>query len=520
MREAGEYLRGQDQQAFEVLFRCKGGKMQSDYMIEMKNITKRYPGVVALDNVRLQVRKGEVHALLGENGAGKSTLIKTLAGAIHPDEGEIIIQGKSYRHMEPRLAMELGIGVIYQEFNLISYLTVANNIFLGNEPVKGTSIDEKKCNEECLKVFERLGLNLDPKAQVKTLSVAYQQLVEIAKAVSKNAKVLIMDEPTAALSGKEVDMLLDLVRKLREEGISIIYISHRLEELFEVADRVTIMRDGQYIETLDIKDCTRPRLISLMVGREMGENYPQGKYGTEEVVLEAKHLTNDKIDDISFQLHKGEILGFGGLVGAGRTETARAIFGADKCLGEIFLDGKRVSIQNPGDALKNGIAFITEDRKQQGLLMKLSIRENISISYLGKMLKHKISLDLKKEKELAEKYQKQLNIKTPSIEQLVSNLSGGNQQKVVLAKWLLTNSRVIIFDEPTRGIDVGVKFEIYQIMRDLAKQGISIIMISSDMPELLGVSDRILVMKEGKIVGELAGDEIQQENVMQYAVVD
>lgn len=494
--------------------------MQNDYMIEMKNITKRYPGVVALNKIQLQVKKGEVHALLGENGAGKSTLIKTLAGAIHPDEGEILIDGTSYHYLEPRLAMELGIGVIYQEFNLIPYLTVANNIFLGNEPVKKTSIDEKQCNEECLKVFQRLGLDIDPKAQVKTLSVAYQQLVEIAKAVSKNVKVLIMDEPTAALSGKEVDMLLDLVRKLRDEGISIIYISHRLEELFEVADRVTVMRDGQYIATLNIQECSRPKLISLMVGREMGENYPQGKYGTDEVVLEAKNLTNEKIKNVSFQLHRGEILGFGGLVGAGRTEVARAVFGADKCLGEIYLEGKEVKINTPGDAVKNGIAFITEDRKQQGLLMKLSIRENVTVSFLDRLLKHKVSLDLKKEKKLVEDYRQQLNIKTPSIEQLVSNLSGGNQQKVVLAKWLLTNSKIIIFDEPTRGIDVGVKFEIYQIMRDLAKQGISIIMISSDMPELLGVSDRILVMKEGRIVGELAGDEIQQENVMQYAVTE
>ncbi len=494
--------------------------MQNDYIIEMKHITKRYPGVVALNDIRLQVKKGEVHALLGENGAGKSTLIKTLAGAIHPDEGEIIVEGKSYAHLEPRLAMELGIGVIYQEFNLISYLSVANNIFLGNEPEKGVAIDEKKCNEECQKVFERLGIDLDPKAQVKTLSTAYQQLVEIAKAVSKNAKVLIMDEPTSSLSGKEVDMLLDLVRKLRDEGISIIYISHRLEELFEVADRVTIMRDGQYIETLNIADCTRPKLISLMVGREMGENYPQGRYGTDEVVLEAKNLVNDKLCDVSFKLHKGEILGFGGLVGAGRTEVARAIFGADKCTGEIYLDGEKVYIRRPGDAVKNGIAFITEDRKHQGLLMKLSIRENVSVSHLGKLLKHGFSLDLKKEKEVVEDYRKQLEIKTPSIEQVVSNLSGGNQQKVVLAKWLLTNSKIIIFDEPTRGIDVGVKFEIYQIMRDLAKQGISIIMISSDMPELIGVSDRILVMREGQIVGELQGDEIHQENVLQYAVAD
>ena len=494
--------------------------MQNDYIIEMKDITKRYPGVVALDRIQLQVKRGEVHALLGENGAGKSTLIKTLAGAIHPDEGEILVEGKAYQHLEPRLAMELGIGVIYQEFNLIPYLTVANNIFLGNEPVKGTSIDEKTCIAECEKVFERLGITLDPRVPVRNLSVAYQQLVEIAKAVSKNAKVLIMDEPTAALSGKEVDMLLDLVRKLRDEGISVIYISHRLEELFEVADRVTIMRDGQYIETLDIKDCTRPRLISSMVGREMGENYPQGKYGTDEVVLEARHLSNDKIQDISFQLHKGEILGFGGLVGAGRTEVARAVFGADKCSGELYLNGKQVNIRCPGDAVRHGIAFITEDRKQQGLLMKLSIRENVTISSLDHIRRHGFSLDLKKEKKLVEEYRHQLNIKTTSIEQLVSNLSGGNQQKVVLAKWLLTNSKIIIFDEPTRGIDVGVKFEIYQIMRDLAKQGISIIMISSDMPELLGVSDRIVVMKEGRLVGELQGDEIQQENVMQYAISD
>ncbi len=494
--------------------------MNNDYIIQMKNITKIYPGVVALDHIMLDVRPGEVHALLGENGAGKSTLIKVLSGAIEPTEGEILFEGTSYTKLNPRLSEELGIGVIYQEFNLIPYLSVADNIFLGSEHMKGIRIDEKYAMEESKKLLNRLGIDIDPGMQVRDLSVAYQQLTEIAKAVSKNVKVLILDEPTATLSDNEVRLLLDLVRTLRSQGVAIIYISHRLEELFEIADVVTVMRDGQYIDTLPVKDVSREQLISLMVGREMGENYPQGRYGTDEVVLEARHLTNKKIKDISFQLHKGEILGFSGLVGAGRTETARAIFGADEYTGEIYVNGQKAQIRSPQDAVRYGIALITEDRKSQGLLMKLTIRENVTVASLNQLLGKGPSLSKAKEREIVEKYRGDLNIKTPSIEQKVSNLSGGNQQKVVLAKWLMTNSDIIIFDEPTRGIDVGVKFEIYQIMKDLAASGISIIMISSDLPELIGVSDRIIVMKEGRIAGELTGDEITQEQVLSYALAD
>lgn len=490
-----------------------------DTIIELKDITKRYPGVVALDKIQLKVKKGTVHALMGENGAGKSTLIKTISGAITPDEGSIFFEGKEYKQLNPRQAMDIGIGVIYQEFNLVSYLSVANNIFLGNEPMRNGRIDEKECEKRSRELFDNLGIDIDPKAQVSSVSVGYQQLIEIVKAVSKNCKLLIMDEPTAALSGREVTKLMELIGKLKDRGMAIIYISHRLEETFEIADEVTVMRDGQYISTLDIKKCDRKKLIALMVGREIGENYPKGNYATDELALEVKNLSNDKIKNVSFTLKRGEILGFAGLVGAGRTEVARAIFGADFSTGDIRIFGKDVEINSPQDAVKNGIAFITEDRKQQGLLMKLSIRENISISSLTALLKRWPRLDLKKEKVIAEQYREQLDIKTPSIEQLVSNLSGGNQQKVVLAKWLLTDSKIIIFDEPTRGIDVGVKFEIYQIMKDLAKQGISIIMISSEMPELIGVSDRIVIMNQGKLVGECSGKDVTQQEILHLATL-
>lgn len=494
--------------------------MLNENIIEMKNVTKMFPGVIALNKIKLAVKSGQVHALLGENGAGKSTLIKILSGAIQADEGEIIYMGKSYPHLDPRLAISLGIGVIYQEFNLIPYLSVANNIFLGNEPKKNGYIDEKKCNVECKKLLDSLEIEISPRAQVKTLSVAYQQMVEIVKAVSKDVKLLIMDEPTAALSGKEVDVLLNLVKKLKSKGISVIYISHRLDELFEIADEITILRDGTYIKTVDINECTRPELISLMVGRDLCENYPKGCYGTDKVVLEAKNIRNNKLNNVSFTLHEGEVLGFGGLVGAGRTELARAIFGADKSSGEIYVNGKLVQIKSPRDAVKNGIAFITEDRKAQGLLMKLGVRENSTVVYLKKLVNALNVIDDKKEKEIAKKYISQLSIKTPDMEQIVSSLSGGNQQKVVLAKWLMTNAKIIIFDEPTRGIDVGVKFELYKIIKDLAKKGVSVIMISSDMEELLGVSDRIIVMKDGSINGVLSQEEICQENIMRCAVAN
>lgn len=489
-----------------------------DNLLVMKNIVKTYSGTVALNQMQLTVRRGKVHALLGENGAGKSTLIKMLAGAIRPDSGTIEYEGKVYKGFEPKQAIELGIGVVYQEFNLIPYLTVADNIFLGNEPSKGIHLDKKQYYKKAKEIFEMLGVEIDVKAQVKSLPVAYQQMTEIAKTSSKQVKLLILDEPTAALSDSEVKALFLLIRKLKAKGVAIIYISHRMEELDKIADDVTILRDGEYVDTLPIGSCTREKLIAKMVGRELGKQFPQGHYGTDKVVLKVEHLENFYVHDVSFELHEGEILGFGGLVGAGRTEVARAVFGADYATGQIEVMGKRVTIRSPREAIQNGIAFITENRKTEGLILKRSIRENITISSLNKVIKHKPTINSKEEKTIAHEYAEKLKTKYAGLEYLVSSLSGGNQQKVVLAKWLLTNSKIIIFDEPTRGIDIGVKQEIYQIMKDLARQGIGIIMISSEMPELIGVSDRIIIMRHGKIAGEVSSIDCTQEQILDIAL--
>ena len=490
------------------------------YILELDGVTKRYPGVLAIDNVSLKVKRGTVHALLGENGAGKSTLIKVIAGAIQPDSGAVKFEGNTFSRIEPKAAMDIGISVIYQELNLIPSLTVANNIFLGNEPVRGGWINERACEERTRELLSDLDISVDPKSQVRMLSVGYQQLIEIAKAVSKNVKLLIMDEPTASLSEKEVGKLFKLVRQLRSNGITIIYISHRLDELFEIADEVTVLRDGLYIDTLKIGECDRSQLISLMVGRGLAENYPKSNSATDEVVLKVEGLCTGKIRDVNFELHRSEVLGFGGLVGSGRTEVARALFGADRLdAGRIFVNGKPVTIRSPQDAVKLGLAFLTEDRKQQGLLMKLSVRENITITYLDKLIRRWPSISKKLDNAVSRKSCEQLGVKTPSIEQIIKNLSGGNQQKVVLAKWLLTNSNIIIFDEPTRGIDVGTKFEIYELIRDMAREGKSIIIISSEMPELLGISDRILVMNRGRLAGELKRGEATQQAIMSMATL-
>jgi ribose transport system ATP-binding protein len=493
--------------------------MQENVLV-IKDIVKTFSGTVALKNMNLTVKRGTVHALLGENGAGKSTLIKTLAGAIKPDSGTIEYEGKVYSGFEPKQALELGIGVVYQEFSIIPYLTVADNVFLGNEPVKGIHLKTKDYYAKTKKVFDMLGVDIDPKAQVKDLSVAYQQMVEIAKTVSKNIKLLILDEPTAALSDSEVEALFRLIRRLKSQGVSIIYISHRMEELDEIADEVTILRDGEYIDTLQVSACTKDMLIAKMVGRELGKHFPPGHYATDKVVLKVSDLNNGHIKNINFELHEGEILGFGGLVGAGRTEVARAIFGADYSTGNIEIMGKPVKISCPREAIANGIAYISENRKTEGLIMKLSIRENITISSLHKMIRHWPTISSKQERKMAKEYSDKLKTKCAGIEYLVSSLSGGNQQKVVLAKWLLTNSKIIIFDEPTRGIDVGVKAEIYQIIKDLAKEGIAIIMISSEMPELIGISDRILVMNSGRIAGELSAEECTQQEILKIALPD
>ena len=487
-------------------------------ILTLKNVTKEYPGVVALDHMNLEVYPGEVHALMGENGAGKSTLIKVVSGAIKPNGGTILYEGKEYDSMTPALSKKLGIGVIYQEFNLVPDLSVAENIFLGQKLTSGFSINRKLMNQRAKELMDSFGIDIDVTKDVKSLTVAYQQLVEITKTISSNVKVLIMDEPSAPLTNREIDAMFGIVRKLKAQGVAIIYISHRMEEIFALADRITVMRDGKYVGTKMASEIDNNGLIKMMVGRDLDEQYPTVEKEIGEVALEVNRLCTDALlKDISFQVHKGEILGLAGLVGAGRTETARAIFGADsKSSGEIRIHGKTVQIHSPKDAIKDGIALIPEDRKKHGALLEMTIRDNISFIAVKSISKAGF-VDRNADKNMAEKYIKELSIKTPSMEQLTRNLSGGNQQKVVLAKSLASNSDIIIFDEPTRGIDVGAKKEIYVLMNELAKKGMAIIMISSEMQELLGMSDRIIVMHEGEMMGELKKEDATQEKILELA---
>lgn len=487
-------------------------------ILTLKNVTKEYPGVVALDHMNLEVYPGEVHALMGENGAGKSTLIKVVSGAIKPNGGTILYERKEYTSMTPALSKKLGIGVIYQEFNLVPDLSVAENIFLGQKLTTGFTINRKLMNQKAKELMDSFGIDIDVTKEVKSLTVAYQQLVEITKTISSNVKVLIMDEPSAPLTNREIDAMFGIVRKLKEQGVAIIYISHRMEEIFALADRITVMRDGKYVGTKMVSEIDNNGLIKMMVGRDLDEQYPTAEKEIGEVALEVEHLSTEALlKDISFQVHKGEILGLAGLVGAGRTETARAIFGADpKSSGEIKIHGKKVSIHNPKDAIKDGIALIPEDRKKHGALLDMTIRDNISFIAVKSISKAGF-VDRNADKNMAQKYIKELAIKTPSMEQLTRNLSGGNQQKVVLAKSLASNSDIIIFDEPTRGIDVGAKKEIYVLMNELAKKGMAIIMISSEMQELLGMSDRIIVMHEGEMMGELKKEDATQEKILELA---
>ena len=486
-------------------------------ILSLKGIRKEFPGVLALDDISLDLKKGEVHALLGENGAGKSTLIKIISGAHQADKGSIWIDGNEYTKMEPRQAMDLGIEVIYQEFNLVPTLSAAENVFLGSPLLKNGMVDQKAMEEKAAELFASLNVNLDPKAKVKTLSAAHQQIVEIAKAVSRNVKILIMDEPSAPLTAAETEAMFEIVKKLKNDGVTIIFISHRLDELFRITDRVTIMRDGKYVDTVNTAETNREQLISLMVGRKLSETYPEKKGEIGEVMLELSHVSGAGNKDISFKAHKGEILGIAGLVGAGRTELMRTIFGAEKLEeGEIYLEGKKVTINSPKAAIDLGIGLIPEDRKQQGLILDMVLDQNISLASLWKVSKNGI-LNKKAEESTAESYRKILAIKTPSMKQRAKNLSGGNQQKVVLAKWLATDSKVLIFDEPTRGIDVGAKQEIYNLMNDLAGKGMCILMVSSDMEELLGISDRIVVLYENRYMGELQKEAFSQENVMALA---
>lgn len=490
----------------------------NDTILELKHITKLYPGVVALDDVSLGFQKGEVHAIVGENGAGKSTFIKVITGAIEPTSGELYFEGNKIEKNTPQKALELGITAIYQELNLLKHLTVAENIYYNRYTIKNGLIDFKDLEQKSKVVLDRLGVKIDPKTLVKNLSVGYQQLVEIAKSLSRDVKVMIMDEPSAPLTNNELKYLFDIVEKLRAEGLAIIYISHRLEEIFQICDKVSVFRDGHYIKTMPVGETNKEELIRLMVNREMKESYPVFVSERKEKVLEVKHLNTELLKDISFSAYRGERLGFAGLVGAGRTEVARAVYGADPIKsGEIYVNGKKVNIHSPEDAIRCGIVLIPEDRKQQGAFLNLSIKENIMFSFAPVIANVLGIIQGKKEKEICDSQIGTLSIKTPSRDQLVRNLSGGNQQKVILAKWLLMKCDVIIFDEPTRGIDVGAKQEIYQLMNQLAQEGKVVITISSELPELLGMSDRVLVMAEGKITGEVQAANVTQEEVLKYA---
>ena len=502
----------------------KGGACMGEIILQMKGIDKTFPGVHALDHVDFEVRKGEVHALMGENGAGKSTLMKVLTGIYTKDSGTITYEGREVSFANPREAQKAGIVIVHQELNMMGHLTVAQNIFIGREPRTGILIDDARMNAEARKLFAQLGIEIDPRETMSHLTVAKQQMCEIAKAISHEAKVIIFDEPTAALTDTEIEQLFKIIRDLRERQYGIVYISHRMDEIKRITDRVSVMRDGQYIGTLISSECTKEDIINMMVGRVIYEEPKTHSHCPPDapVVLRVEHLNaGNMVKDVSFELRKGEILGFAGLVGAGRTETVRALFGADpKDSGEIYIDGQKVEINSPKDAVKLGISYLSEDRKRFGIVLKKSITENSTLATL-KSYTSKGFIDKRREENVTDNYVKVLKTKTPGIDQLVMNLSGGNQQKVVIAKWLVNDSRIMIFDEPTRGIDVGAKQEIYELMSRLAEQeGKAIIMISSEMTEILRMSDRILVMCEGRKTAEFDISEATQEKIMNFATRD
>lgn len=490
------------------------------YLLEMSNICKRFPGVNALNNVSLKVKRGEILALVGENGAGKSTLIKILAGVYRKDAGVIIFDGRKVEIVSPHHAHQLGISVIFQELNLFPNLSVAENIFVGQERQKMGFMDYARTKKQALTLMQRVGLKCNPETLVGNLPVSQRQMVEVAKALSLKAKLIIMDEPTSSLTERETQLLFEIIKNLKAAGISVIFISHRLQEIFEIADRVHVLRDGVNAGELEREELTEDKVIQLMVGRELKNIFPKEQAAIGEKILEVKNLsTPGLLKQISFTLKKGEILGVAGLVGAGRTELMRAIFGLDPLArGEIYIDGRPVRIRCPEEAIKHGIAFVTEDRRLQGLITGMSVRENGSLVAL-RQLQCWGFVKLKAERALVQQYLQRLRIKTPSLETKVATLSGGNQQKVVLTKWLAIKPQILILDEPTRGIDVGAKAEIHRIISDLAREGVGIIMISSELPEILGMSDRILVMHEGRITGSLNRAEATQEKIMALAVV-
>ena len=491
-----------------------------DVILTMKDIDKSFPGVHALDHVNFEVRRGEVHALMGENGAGKSTLMKVLTGIYQKDSGSITYKGQEVAFHNTREAQDNGIVIVHQELNMVGDLTVAQNIFIGREPKKGIRVDDKKMVEDSKKLFKDLNIEIDPREKMSNLTVGKQQMCEIAKAISHKAEVIIFDEPSAALTEKEIADLFVIIRDLREKNLGIVYISHRMDEIKVITDRVTVMRDGGYVGTLITKDSTKEDIINMMVGRVIYEDPKEHSMVAPDapVVLKVEHLNAGKmVQDVSFELRKGEILGFSGLMGAGRTETARALFGADpKESGDIYINGKKVTINNPQDAVKCGIGYLSEDRKRYGIVVQKTVAENTTMASMENFM-NGLFINKKKEEEVARKYVDALATKTPGVDQLVVNLSGGNQQKVVIAKWLTRDCDILIFDEPTRGIDVGAKNEIYKLMNQLAHEGKSIIMISSEMTEILRMSDRIIVMCEGKKTGELDISEATQENIMNFA---
>ena len=495
-------------------------KARTETVLEMRGICKDFSGVTALADVNFELRRGEVHVLLGENGAGKSTLMKILSGAYQKSAGEIVLFGRPTEIRSPRHAQELGISIIYQELNLVPYLSAAENIFLGREPTRYPGvIAQKNLVAAAQTLLDGLGVRIDARRKVRDLSVAEQQMVEVAKALSFEARILIMDEPTSALTEHEIRELFATIGRLQQKGVSIIYISHRLEELFEVGDRVTVLRDGRYVATRDIGAVDKEELVRLMANRELKEHYPKVRAEIGEEVLRVEHLyAGDRLQDVSFSLRRGEVVGLAGLVGAGRTELARALFGVERITaGEIHVKGRRGRLASPRQAIAAGMGFVTEDRKTQGLILDLSVKANIVLPSLERLSRFGV-VKAREETAAAQKFVVELQIKTPGLQQRVRFLSGGNQQKVALSKWLCTQADLLILDEPTRGIDVASKVEIYQLMNRLTAEGVAILMISSELPEILGMSDRILVMHEGRIAGELDASEATQEKVLQYAL--
>jgi len=495
-------------------------------ILEMKNITKRFPGTVALDDVSFSSMPGEVHVLMGENGAGKSTLVKILSGVFPADSGEIFIEGKKAEITDVAKSQSLGVGIIHQELNLLPNKTIFQNIFLGREPLKNKLfgiVDEKLMIEESKKILDELGIELDPKTLITKLSIAQQQMVEVAKALQMKTKILIMDEPTSSLTKREIDALFSIVRKLRADGVSIIYISHRMEEIFEIGDRVTVLRDGRFVMTEDITGITMDSLITAMVGRKITELYSkpddaEAKSRISEEVLRTENLTGARFRNCSISVKKGEIVSLSGLIGSGRTELAKAIFGYDKTeSGGVYFYGKRVSRPSPTYSISKKVGFLPEDRKLEGVVLAMTIRANVVQASLKTLFKFGI-INNRKENSAASRYTKELRLSTQDMSRLVMTLSGGNQQKVVVAKWLCTECDIFIFDEPTRGIDIGAKKDIYKIMNTLAEKGAAVLIITSDQLEVVGISDRTYVMKDGEIAGELAGEEITAERILSLAI--